>query len=204
MSPFSLSSFFTFLRILEGYPFERIGGRKPIQVNVRIVAATNRDLEEAVEDGDFRKDLYFRLQVAEIIASPLRHRRDDIEILANAFLQKFVTKTGRVIKGFTDEALQLLRDYNWPGNVRELENALERAILLTEDAYVGVADLPAELTGGVHCPEISEDLRAALRAYEREHIRQVLAATDGNREEAARRLGIDVSTLYRRLKSLGG
>ncbi|MDA1232876.1 MAG: sigma 54-interacting transcriptional regulator, partial [Planctomycetota bacterium] len=136
-----------FLRVLEGYAFERIGGRKAIQVNVRIVAATNRDLEEAVEDGDFRKDLYFRLRVAEITASPLRERRDDIELLASAFLKKFVLKTGRVIKGFTDDAMELLRDYNWPGNVRELQNTIERTVILCRNELVRATDIQLSSLG---------------------------------------------------------
>jgi len=195
-----------FLRILEGYPFERIGGRKPIQVNVRIVAATNRDLEEAVEDGDFRKDLYFRLQVAEIIASPLRDRRDDIEILAKAFLQKFVTKTGRVITGFTDEALQLLRDYNWPGNVRELQNTIERTVILCRSEVVRAADI--QLSSLAHRPSPQTTDRSSSGEYrelsmadvEQEHILATLEHTGWNKSKASQILGIERSTLDRKLK----
>ena len=195
-----------FLRILEGYPFERIGGRKPIQVNVRIVAATNRDLEEAVEDGDFRKDLYFRLQVAEIIASPLRDRRDDIDILAKAFLQKFVTKTGRVIKGFTDEALQLLREYNWPGNVRELQNTIERTVILCRNEVVRASDI--QLSSLAHRPSAPAADRTVTGEYrelsmadvEQEHILATLEHTGWNKSKASQILGIERSTLDRKLK----
>ena len=195
-----------FLRILEGYPFERIGGRKPIQVNVRIVAATNRDLEEAVEDGDFRKDLYFRLQVAEIIASPLRERRDDIEILAKAFLQKFVTKTGRVIKGFTDEALQLLREYNWPGNVRELQNTIERTVILCRNEVVRASDIQLSSLANRQSAPAAD--RAASGEYrelsmadvEQEHILTTLEHTGWNKSKASQILGIERSTLDRKLK----
>ena len=130
-----------FLRVLEGHSFERIGGRKPIEVNVRILAATNRDLEEAVDDGDFRKDLYFRLHVAELIASPLRERRTDIPLLAEFFLEKYVAKTGRVISGFTDDAKELLKQYDWPGNVRELQNTIERTVILCRNEVVRASDI---------------------------------------------------------------
>ncbi len=195
-----------FLRILEGFPFERIGGRKPIQVNVRIVAATNRDLEEAVEDGDFRKDLYFRLQVAEITASPLRERRNDIEILAKAFLQKFVTKTGRVIKGFTDEALQLLKEYNWPGNVRELQNTIERTVILCRNEVVRASDIqlsslasrPAAATAERSAPGSYREL--SMADVEQEHILSTLEHTGWNKSKASQILGIERSTLDRKLK----
>jgi Nif-specific regulatory protein len=195
-----------FLRVLEGYAFERIGGRKPIQVDVRIVAATNRDLEEAVEDGDFRKDLYFRLQVAEITASPLRDRRDDIEQLAKAFLQKFVHKTGRVIKGFTDEAIQLLRDHNWPGNVRELQNTIERTVILCRNEIVRASDI--QLSSLANRPAISANDRESSGEYrelsmadvEQEHILSTLEHTGWNKSKAAQILGIERSTLDRKLK----
>jgi len=195
-----------FLRVLEGYAFERIGGRKPIQVNVRIEAATNRDLEEAVEDGDFRKDLYFRLQVAEITASPLRDRRDDIEQLAKAFLQKFVQKTGRVIKGFTDEAMQLLRDHNWPGNVRELQNTIERTVILCRNEVVRASDI--QLSSLANRPAISATDRESSGEYrelsmadvEQEHILSTLEHTGWNKSKAAQILGIERSTLDRKLK----
>ncbi|MBL8812184.1 MAG: sigma 54-interacting transcriptional regulator [Planctomycetaceae bacterium] len=195
-----------FLRILEGYPFERIGGRKPIQVNVRIVAATNRDLEEAVEDGDFRKDLYFRLQVAEIIASPLRERREDIELLANAFLQKFVLKTGRVIKAFTDEAMQLLKNYDWPGNVRELQNTIERTVILCRNEVVRASDI--QLSSLAARQVVSQPDREASTEYrelsladiEQEHILKTLEHTGWNKSRSAQILGIERSTLDRKLK----
>jgi Nif-specific regulatory protein len=195
-----------FLRILEGYPFERIGGRKPIQVNVRVVAATNRDLEDAIEDGEFRKDLYFRLQVAEITASPLRERRDDIELLARAFLQKFVAKTGRVIKGFTDDAMQLLRDYDWPGNVRELQNTIERTVILCRNELVRAADIQLSGLAGRQQPVLAE--RSAGSRYrelsmadiEQEHILATLEHTGWNKSRASQILGIERSTLDRKLK----
>ncbi len=195
-----------FLRVLEGAAFERIGGRKPIQVNVRIVAATNRDLEEAVEDGEFRKDLYFRLQVAEITASPLRERRDDIELLANAFLQKFVRKTGRIIKGFTEDAMELLKDYNWPGNVRELQNTIERTVILCRNEMVRASDIQLSSLGSrVSAPvadrsEIGEYRELSMADVEQEHILATLEHTGWNKSKASQILGIERSTLDRKLK----
>lgn len=195
-----------FLRVLEGYAFERIGGRKPIQVNVRIVAATNRDLEEAVEDGDFRKDLYFRLQVAEITASPLRERRDDIELLANAFLKKFVEKTGRLIKGFTEEAMQMLREYNWPGNVRELQNTIERTVILCRNEVVRASDIQLSSLGN-RSSNAAPDKAASgeyreisMADVEQEHILRTLEHTGWNKSKSAQILGIERSTLDRKLK----
>jgi DNA-binding NtrC family response regulator len=191
------------LRAIERKEVMRVGGTRMMPARARIVAATQGDLEGEVATGRFREDLFFRVRVFEIVTPPLRERREDVPLLVEHLVSLLNARLKRHVLGVDHVAMRVLMGAPWRGNVRELENALERAMLLTEDAYVGVADLPAELTGGVHCPELSDDLHAALRAYEREHIRQVLAASDGNREEAARRLGIDVSTLYRRLKTLG-
>ena len=195
-----------FLRVLEGAAFERIGGRKPIPVNVRIVAATNRDLEEAVEDGDFRKDLYFRLQVAEITASPLRERRDDIELLANAFLQKFVRKIGRVIKGFTPDAMELLKNYKWPGNVRELQNTIERTVILCRNELVRATDIQLSSLGSrasapaMDRSEMGEYRELSMADVEEEHILATLEYTGWNKSKASQILGIERSTLDRKLK----
>ena len=195
-----------FLRVLEGHAFERIGGRKPIQVNVRIVAATNRDLEEAIEDGEFRKDLYFRLQVAEITASPLRERKEDIELLAKAFLQKFVQKTGRMIKGFTEDAMLLLKDYNWPGNVRELQNTIERTVILCRNELVRAADIQLSSLGSRSSAPPVDRLPAggyrelSMADIEQEHILATLEHTGWNKSRASQILGIERSTLDRKLK----
>ncbi|MEZ6039181.1 MAG: sigma 54-interacting transcriptional regulator [Planctomycetaceae bacterium] len=195
-----------FLRVLEGHPFERIGGRKPIQVDVRLLAATNRDLEEAVEDGDFRKDLYFRLHVAEIIAPPLRERKDDIVLLANTFLARFVQKTGRVITGFTDEATELLREYNWPGNVRELQNTIERTVILCRNEVVKASDVQLSTLSSrfsVTEPGTQRDgeyRELSLADIEQQHILATLDHTEWNKSRAAQILGIERSTLDRKLK----
>ncbi|MEZ6126087.1 MAG: sigma 54-interacting transcriptional regulator [Planctomycetaceae bacterium] len=195
-----------FLRVLEGHSFERIGGTKPIDVNVRIVAATNRDLEEAVEDGGFRKDLYFRLHVAELIARPLRERREDIMLLAEFFLQKFVDKTGRQITGFTEDAAELLEGYNWPGNVRELQNTIERTVILCRNEVVRATDvqlssLSSRLTAGEPGYVRTGDFQEmSLGDVERDHILSTLDHTDWNKSRAAQILGIERSTLDRKLK----
>ncbi|MFN5198081.1 MAG: sigma 54-interacting transcriptional regulator [Planctomyces sp.] len=204
-----------FLRILEGHPFERIGGRRPVQVNVRVLAATNRDLEAAVADGSFRSDLYFRLQVAEITAPPLRDRKADIPLLAAEFLQRCVLKTGRRITGFTDEALLRLQEHAWKGNVRELQNTIERTVILCRNEIIREVDLQLSPLARRHPPDTppASDSPAAfssgdawqqlsLADVERAHILKTLEHTGGNKSRAAQILGIERSTLDRRLKRL--
>jgi len=130
-----------FLRVLEGHPFERVGGSEAIKVDVRVIAATNRDLEKDVAEGTFRRDLYFRLHVLEIIVPSLRKRPEDIPELAEYFLHRFVAETGSKIKGFTPRAMEELLRYRWPGNVRELKNVIERAVVLTRSEYIDHDDL---------------------------------------------------------------
>jgi len=196
-----------FLRVLEGHPFERIGGTKSIDVNVRILAATNRDLEEAVEDGDFRKDLYFRLHVAELVAAPLRVRRDDIMPLARFFLHKYVEKTGRIISQFTEDAVRLLTEYDWPGNVRELQNTVERTVILCRNEVVRASDVQlSTLSNRLSASEPSISLSSteyreiSLADVERDHILATLDFTDWNKSRAAQILGIERSTIDRKLK----
>src|SRR5262245_21318732 len=130
-----------FLRVLEGHPFERVGGSQPIKVDVRVIAATNRDLEKAVAEGSFRRDLYFRLRVVEMFVPPLRKRPEDILELANYFLDRYIAETGRKIRGFTPEALHVMQRYRWPGNVRELKNVIERAVVLARTDFIEPDDL---------------------------------------------------------------
>ena len=130
-----------FLRVLEGHPFERVGGSEAIKVDVRVIAATNRDLEKDVAEGTFRRDLYFRLHVLEIVVPALRKRPEDIPELAEYFLQRFVAETGSKIKGFTPRAMEEMLRYRWPGNVRELKNVIERAVVLTRGEYIDHDDL---------------------------------------------------------------
>jgi Nif-specific regulatory protein len=195
------------LRILEGHPFERVGGNVPIRVDVRVVAATNRPLEEAVREGSFRLDLFFRLQVVELRLPPLRERKDDIPALADHFLTRFVRETGRKIRGFTEAAYAKLRDYNWPGNVRELRNIVERAVALSTgpmldagDIWLSSFDLLATL-GSDAAPGQYEPL--SLEELEKRHIAQTLDHTEWNKSQAAKILGIERSTLDRKIAGYG-
>ncbi len=137
----ALSTQAKFLRVLEGHPFERVGGNVAIKVDVRVVAATNRPLEDAVRAGTFRRDLFYRLQVVQLDVPPLRDRLDDVPVLADHFLKRFVRETGRKIKGFTPPALEKLQAYRWPGNVRELKNVIERAVALGTGTQIDAADI---------------------------------------------------------------
>jgi Nif-specific regulatory protein len=193
-----------FLRVLEGHPFERVGGGTQVQVDVRVVAATNRELEKAVEEAGFRKDLYFRLQVVELYVEPLRDRRDDIPLLARFFLEKFARKIGRAVTDFTPAAIETLRRYDWPGNVRELQNTIERAVILSTGPLVGVEDIQLSTLGRqVATGEVVPAERfqpRPLEVVEQEHILATLEATHWNKSQAAQILGIERSTLDRKLK----
>lgn len=191
-----------FLRVLEGHPFERVGGHEPIRVDVRVVAATNRDLQSMVREGKFRQDLYYRLHVIEILVPPLRQRGKDCLHLAEYFLQQFNLEMGRKIEGFTDSAKKRLAAYSWPGNIRELKNVIERAVVLNTKTHIDDSDLalsPAlEAETASAASEVSPEL--TLAALERAHIERVLRHTDGNKSRAASILGIERSTLDRKLK----
>ncbi|HEX7419624.1 MAG TPA: sigma-54 dependent transcriptional regulator [Thermoanaerobaculia bacterium] len=190
------------LRAIDQQEIYRVGATRPTKMKVRIVAATNRDPQREIAEKRFREDLYFRISVVQIHLPPLRERREDIPPLVEHLLGRLSRRMGRRTTGVSNAALRALMSASWRGNVRELENVLERALLLTDHEQIDDLDLPAELAGMVKFNDSSDDLRASVRAYEREHIRQVLVTTAGNREEASRRLGIDPSTLYRRMKEL--
>jgi transcriptional regulator with GAF, ATPase, and Fis domain len=191
-----------FLRVLEGHPFERLGGNNRIQVDVRVVAATNRPLEQAVRDGSFRKDLFYRLQVVEIKVPPLRDRLDDVPALADHFLKKFARETGRRFKGLTQDAMEKLQGYHWPGNVRELRNVIERAVALNDKPYLDAGDLwltSLDPSGsGVFPPMYKVQ---TLEEVEKRHIRETLKHTDWNKSRAAEILQIERSTLDRKIKA---
>jgi Nif-specific regulatory protein len=194
-----------FLRVLEGHPFERLGGNNQIKVDVRVVAATNRTLETAVRDGLFRKDLFYRLQVVEMRVPPLRERLDDVPVLAQHFLKKFTRETGRRIKGFAPEALVKMQQYAWPGNVRELRNAIERAVALNDKPYLEANDLWLSsiepVSSGQHVAVVFKP--QSLEDVEKRHIRETLRHTDWNKSRAAEILGIERSTLDRKIKTYG-
>ena len=186
------------LRVLENRSFMRVGGTKTVDVDIRVVAATNRDLKAQVEKGLFREDLFYRLNVVDIYLPALKDRREDIPLLAAKFIRELSEKNGRTINGITPAALKLLEAYDWPGNVRELRNTIEKMVVLAvEDAPLDVADVPEEL----QATAASTKLSAAVTLVENEkaQILAVLQECNGNRSEAARRLGIARRTLYRKL-----
>ncbi|WP_253161491.1 sigma 54-interacting transcriptional regulator [Stieleria tagensis] len=194
-----------FLRVLEGHPFERVGGQSPIKVDVRVVAATNRDLQAMVAEGKFRQDLFYRLHVVEILVPPLRKRGADVILLAEHFLSQFNLQMGRRITSISDEARAMLLDYRWPGNIRELRNVIERAVVLNSGTSIESKHLL--LTPAQHADTDSSAAAASTSAVdvsladlERSHIERVLRHTDGNKSRAASILGIERSTLDRKLK----
>lgn len=194
-----------FLRVLEGHPFERVGGGAEVKVDVRVVAATNRDLERSVESGTFRKDLYFRLQVMELIVEPLRDRRSDIAILANHFVERFAKKSGRPVHSLSPAAITALVNYPWPGNVRELQNTIERAVILCSGETLGPSDIQLSALGAGELRMTDDRTRSSFRPVsvdiiEQEHILATLEWTKWNKSQAAHILGIERSTLDRKLK----
>jgi len=182
------------LRVLEEKEFSRVGGNEPIRVDVRVVSATNRDLRKAIEKGEFREDLYYRLNVVPIELPPLRERKEDIPLLAQHFLNKFALENKKEVSEFSPEATEFLLGYDWPGNVRELENAIERAVILAKDSLITIADLPQENMSLARSTMPGKN----LREVEKEHILDVLGETGGNYSEAARLLGITRMTLYKK------
>jgi len=190
------------LRAIDQQEFYRVGATRPTRTDVRIIAATNRDPQREIEEKRFREDLFFRISVVQIEMPPLRERREDIPLLIEYLLGRLALRLNRRITGVTNAAMRALMSAHWRGNVRELLNVLERAVLLADGEQLDAGDLPRELAGVESAESTSDDLRSAVRAYEREHIRHILHSAGGNREQAARRLGIDASTLYRRMKEL--
>jgi Nif-specific regulatory protein len=193
-----------FLRVLEGHPFERVGGSSRVQVDVRVLAATNRNLEDAVAAGEFRRDLYFRLKVVEIHVPPLRRRPEDVEAIARHFLERFAAETGRRLKGFSPDTLEAMRAYHWPGNIRELRNCVERAVVLAQDEWIGVQDmalsqLAAPGETGRQPAARGAFVPATIDEVEHRHVMATLEAVGGNKTKAAAMLGIERSTLDRKL-----
>jgi DNA-binding NtrC family response regulator len=182
-----------------------VGAVEPVMIDVRVLAASNRDLKEAVEAGQMRNDLYFRLNVVTLSLPPLRERRDDIPLLAYFLLRKFAVTMDRPVKEISAEAMQRLVEYDYPGNVRELSNFIERGVALAQGETLDVEHLPqhlGRLTVRVFTPAMAA-APATLEAQEKEHILNALALAKGNRSEAARMLGIDRVSLWRKLKKYG-
>lgn len=189
------------LRVLQEREALPVGGTEPIPVDVRVIAATNRDLDEEIRRGTFRTDLYYRLNVISLFLPPLRDRRDDILLLAEAFLERIAHQREERVKRLTDEAVEKILAYDWPGNVRELENALEHAAVLAHGDELGPAVLPARVLEQKSHPLVGERAlgNPTLEVIEQAYIKWVLDAEGGNKSRAAEVLGIDPSTLYRKL-----
>jgi len=188
------------LRALQEREVERVGGTRTIKIDVRVIAATNRDLKKAVEEGTFREDLYYRLNVVPITLPDLKDRQEDIPLLANHFVQKFAQESNPAIREISKEAMAVLMSHAWPGNVRELENVIERAVTLGHGPAVLSTDLPTHLAGGANPLERALTREATLEDLERDYIAMILQRTKGHQIRAATILGIDRRTLYRKIR----
>lgn len=193
------------LRVLQEREFERVGANELIKVDVRVISATNKDLEEEMKKGEFREDLYYRISVFPIKLPPLRDRKEDVPHLAAHFLKKFCGQEGKDIRSISSDALDLLMAYNWPGNVRELENAVERAVVLANSAEVSAKDLPAAVKslGEKRIYESDDTLAGWIEKLEEQALRQALLECEGNISQTAKKLGIGRATIYRKAKKYG-
>ncbi len=185
------------LRVLQGSTFFKVGSTRPVTVDVRIIAATNEDLEASIKSKKFREDLYYRLNVIRISLPPLRARVGDIPLLARYFMDKFSKKVGKNIRRISEDVMDVLVNYSWPGNIRELENTMEAAVVIAETDEVRKEDIPLEIVTRFDASK--RDL--TLKNLEKEHILKVLNLTGGNKKRASRMLGLDPATLWRKLKS---
>jgi DNA-binding NtrC family response regulator len=192
------------LRALESRTVRRLGGKKEISVDIRVVAATNKDLQKALADNELREDLYYRLAVVEVFLPPLRERLGDVKLLATEFLARFATQNGKDIRGFADGAMDWILSYHWPGNVRELKNAVERAVIMTRNDFIDVEDiLPRHLrSGGEPSSSITISVGSSLASARREMVLRTFAATGGDQERTARMLGVSGDELRTELSSI--
>jgi len=200
ISEMSLAMQVKFLRVLQDQEVYMVGSRRGRKVDVRIIAATNKDLAALVQKGTFREDLFYRINVLSIEVPPLRARGDDVVLLAHHFAAKFARESGKPAPNFSDRALQVLRDYGWPGNVRELQNVVQRLVVMAEDDLIEAPDLPSLMRFSALR---SADSVRTLAEVESEHIRSVLASVGGNKVHAAKILGIDRKTLREKLRRMG-
>lgn len=191
------------LRVLQEKEFERLGSSRPIRVNVRILAATHRDIEKRLKAGRFREDLYYRLNVVSIVLPPLRERRQDLPVMIDHFLRLFAEKNGKTIRGITSEARETLLRYDYPGNVRELENLIERAVVLTRGDVIGKGDLPLTFQEAEAEEKTGTNLPATVEGVERRMIQEALAQSDGVQTRAAEFLGISERALRYKLTKYG-
>lgn len=199
ISETSLATQVKLLRVLQDKEVFMVGSRRPQRVDVRIIAATNKDLMSLIKQGSFRDDLFYRLNVITVELPPLRDRGDDILLLINNFATKFATSLGKKIPTFSDDALKVIKNYHWPGNVRELENVIQRLVVMTEGDIIEVSDLPSLMR---FSSLRGHGLNRTLAEVEAEYIRNVLSSVDGNKTQAAEILGIDRKTLREKLKKI--
>ncbi len=193
-----------FLRALEERSFRRLGGKKEIQVDIRVVSATNRNLAQAIDDGDLREDLYHRLAVIPLVLPPLRERHGDVRLLAEHFLRRFAEENGKGVEGFSPEALEFIHTYRWPGNVRELKNAVERAVILARGAQITLGDLRAHELISTEDREVRLPVGTSLEQADRTFILKTFSFVNGDHQKAASLLGVDEDTLRNQLSTFLG
>jgi len=187
------------LRVLEEKEFTRVGGNELIKADVRVVSATNKDLKKAIAGKEFREDLFYRLNVVTIELPPLRDRKEDIILLADYFMRKFMIENQKEVKGFSSEVTDFLLKYHWPGNVRELENTIERAVILAQKPYIDIADILQKTMQIINVTKAG----GSLREVEKDYIKNILNSTGGKLSESARILEISRATLYNKIKAYG-
>lgn len=190
------------LRVLEDRKIERVGDNRPISVDVRVVTATHKNLDDLIEQGVFREDLYFRINVFPLYCPPLSQRPEDIPLIAQSFIRRNAISSGKKILGFTPDALEALTEYGWPGNVRELRNAIEYAFVLCQSGGIGIQHLPHKIVHGTRDPQATCELDPAC-VKDRESLIQVLRQAGGNQSRAAKMLGISRVTVWKRMKKFG-
>jgi PAS domain S-box-containing protein len=191
------------LRVLQEKVYEPLGSTSSESLKARIITATNKELEELVRQGTFRRDLYYRINVVRLELPPLRKRKEDIPLLAENFIRRFNRMQNRDITGIDTQALSLLMAHDWPGNIRELENVIERAFIMCRSGKIGMEHLPPDFTGHVDNTENGQDMKSARRSLEARTIAEAIRRNNFNRQAAARELGIHKSTLFRKIKELG-
>ncbi|MBO0725689.1 MAG: sigma-54-dependent Fis family transcriptional regulator, partial [Blastocatellia bacterium] len=199
----SLAAQVSLLRVLQDGEFTRVGGNEVIKTDVRVIAATNKDLEKEIEEGRFRRDLFYRLNVYPIALPSLRERSEDVEQLVAYFVERFQQKSGKRVAGISDRALQILKSYHWPGNVRELENCMERAVIVAAGRMITEKDLPEAIRAYASPDQISSVelfIPMTMEEVERIMINRTLVYTNGDKAKAARLLDIGRKTLYRKLE----
>ena len=190
------------LRVLEGQPFERVGGSRPIQIDLRVIAATNKDLTERISSGLFREDLYYRLNVIPFTVPPLRERREDITLLATHFLKLFTLQTAQKNKVLTAGAIDRLNTYHWPGNIRELKNIMERIVIMVPDEVIEEGSIPVEGAGGTPAAARGKPLtfREARLDFEKHFLAEALERNRWNVTQTARELKLERSHLHKKIK----